>query len=201
MATDYRFGIKCWQDQAGDEDAKLNVYLNGTKVVSEAAVTGTDPDTDFNIVSWESAGLGDVGTNTIVTIKVELVNNLYVDADTDRNVYISGIGYIDKDPDGTYKSWREAGDGETPDFTAPNSSGESKNMIIDTVTDFTATNHDKFTGWWIIPNTVTSSSIADGWWDTVIATDSFHTIVIWGDETDGVTITYEIGGTAQYIDG
>jgi len=201
MATDYRFGIRCWQDQAGDEDSKINVYLNGTKVVSEAVVTGINGETDYNIISWESTGLGDPDSSTTVTIKVELVNNLYVDASTDRNVYINGIGYIDKDPDGTYKSWRLAGDGETPDFTGADSSGNSKAIIIETVTDFTETNHDLFTGWWVLPNTVTSSSIADGWWDTVIASDSFHSIVLWGDETDGVTITYEITNSAQYIDG
>src|SRR5210317_828806 len=119
MATNYRFGIRCWQDQAGDEDAKINVYLNGTKVVSEAAITGTDKDTDYNVISWESLGLGDTSSDTIITLKVELVNNLYVDANTDRNIYINGIGYIDQDPDGTYKSWRElaSDSSETPDFT------------------------------------------------------------------------------------
>ena len=199
MATDYRFGIRCWPVQAGDEDAKINVYLNGAKVVSEAAVSGINPDTDYNIISWESTGLGDIGSSTVVTIKVELVNDLYVDASTDRNVYINGIGYIDKDPDGTYKAWRIAGDGETPDFSGPDSNGVSTPIIIETVNDFTETNHDYFTGWGELPASVTSSSIEDGWWDTVLATNSFHTIVIWGDETDGVTITYEIKNSNQFI--
>ena len=38
MATDYRIGIRCWQDQAGDEDTKINVYFNDTKVVSDATI-------------------------------------------------------------------------------------------------------------------------------------------------------------------
>lgn len=200
MATDYRLAIRCWQDQAGDEDSKINVYLNGTKVVSEAAVTGTDPDTDFSIISWESAGLGDVSVNTRVTIKVELVNNLYVDSSTDRNVYINGIGYIDKDPDGTYKKYRTlaSDSSETADFTATDGTdGTSKNIVVDTITDFT--NEGNFVGWHYLPVSVTSSSFADGWWDTVIADDAFHTIPIWGDETDGVTIVFQIEEPAQTV--
>ena len=199
MATDYRFGIRCWQDQAGDEDAKINVYLNGTKVVSEAAITGTDKDTDYNVISWESLGLGDTSSDTIITLKVELVNNLYVDANTDRNIYINGIGYIDQDPDGTYKSWRElaSDSSETPDFTGADwETNEPVPIKIDTVTDFTV--WDSYITAYM-PTEVTSSSIASGWWDTAIAADAFHTIVIWGDETDGVTIKYKIMETRQSI--
>jgi len=199
MATNYRFGIRCWQDQAGDEDAKINVYLNGTKVVSEAAITGTDKDTDYNVISWESLGLGDTSSDTIITLKVELVNNLYVDANTDRNIYINGIGYIDQDPDGTYKSWRElaSDSSETPDFTGADwETNEPVPIKIDTVTDFTV--WDSYITAYM-PTEVTSSSIASGWWDTAIAADAFHTIVIWGDETDGVTIKYKIMETRQSI--
>ena len=80
---DYRFGLRCWQDKAGDENAKANVYVNGTKVVSEQEITKTgssDPDYIF----WESTGLNATnadGSNTI-KIKVELVNDYYVDSST-----------------------------------------------------------------------------------------------------------------------
>lgn len=199
MATNYRLGIKCWQDQAGDEDSKINVYLNGTKVVSEASVTGTDGETDYNVISWESLGLGDVKSDTIITLKVELVNNLYVDANTDRNVYINGIGYIDQDPDGTYYNWRElaSDSSETPDFTGVDPiTNEPVPIKIDTITDFTV--WDPYIKGYM-PTEVTSSSIADGWWDTVLATDSFHNIVLWGDETDGVTIKFKIYESRQTI--
>lgn len=199
MATDYRIGIRCWQDQAGDEDSKINVYLNGTKVVSEAVVTGTNPDTDFNIISWESAALGDVNVGTRITIKVELANNLYVDSSTDRNVYINGIGYNDKDPDGTFKKYRNlaSDSSETPDFTATLDDGTNRNIVVDTITDFT--NQDSFVAWHYLPVSVTSSSLDDGWWDTVLASESFHTIPIWGDETDGVSIVFQIEEPAQTV--
>lgn len=208
MATDYRLCIRCWQEQAGDEDAKINVYLNGTKVVSEATVSGTNPDTDFNIISWESTDLDDIaienadGTmndDPLITLKVELVNNLYIDASTDRNVYINGIGYIDKDTDGTYKKWRElaSDSSETADFTGTNvETSTTSNIKIDTITDFTDWNNYVIGH---IPTEVTSSVIADGWWDTVLATDTFHTIDVWGDETDGVTIKFKIKNSARSV--
>ena len=38
---DYKFAIRCWQDQAGDENAKANVFVDGTQVATEVEVTAT----------------------------------------------------------------------------------------------------------------------------------------------------------------
>ena len=197
MATDYRIGIRCWQDQAGDEDTKINVYFNDTKVVSEATVSGTDPDSDYNVINWESTGLADPFTNTRHTIKVEIANNLYVDSSTDRTIHINGIGYLDKDTDGNYKLHEvlASDSSETPDTTRTNTASETKNVKIHT--NPSASDWSNYVGIADLPISVTSSNIEDGWWDTVIATDSFHTITVWGDETDGVSIVFEINGSGQ----
>ena len=200
MATDYKFAIRCWQDEAGDEDTKVNVFLNGAQVLTDAPVSGKALD-DTTLLTFDATGLGDVLTDTIVTLKIAITNTLYVDESTDRNVYINGIGYIDKDSDGTYKKARILADdsGETPDYTANNSSGVSCKIKIDTVSDFTA--EANYVGWHVSPESVESSSLASDWWATVKADAAFHTIPLWGDETDGVTIKYKIDYGADTIEG
>ena len=42
---------------------------------------------------------------------------------------------------------------------------------------------------------------ASDWWATVKADAAFHTIPLWGDETDGVTIKYKIDYGADTIEG
>ena len=92
---DYRFALKCWQDQAGSEDAKINVFVNGAQVVTEGVVSATSVDSP-TIINWESTGIDAPANDTSVSIRVQLANNHYVDESEDRNVYICGIGYIDK---------------------------------------------------------------------------------------------------------
>jgi len=201
MATDYKFAIRCWQDRAGSEDTKVNVFFNGAQVLTNAAISGQAVD-DVSLLTFDASSIGDVESDTIVTLKVVIANTLYVDESTDRNVYISGIGYIDKDVGGSYLKARilEDGSSETPDYTANDSSGVSRKIKVDTISDFTA--EASYVGWGTIPATVTSSSLASDWWsDTIIPSDAFHTIPIWGDETDGVTITYKIMQPAQAIMG
>ena len=201
MATDYKFAIRCWQDRAGSEDTKVNVFFNGAQVLTNAAISGQAVD-DISLLTFDASSIGDVESDTIVTLKVVIANTLYVDESTDRNVYISGIGYIDKDVGGSYLKARilEDGSSETPDYTANDSSGVSRKIKVDTISDFTA--ESSYVGWGTIPATVTSSSLASDWWsDTIIPSDAFHTIPIWGDETDGVTITYKIMQPAQAIMG
>ena len=99
---DYKFAIRCWQDQAGSENAKANVFVNGTQVATEVEITATDV-TSPNLITWESTDLSDPADDTTFDIKVVLANEYYVDESTDRNIHIDGIGYICKDTDGSYK--------------------------------------------------------------------------------------------------
>ena len=99
---DYRFAIQCWQDQAGDENAKVNVSVNGTQVLTEAEVTATSADSS-QLLTWESTGLVAPADDTTVEITVTLTNDYFVDADTDRNVWINRVMYTNKADGIAYK--------------------------------------------------------------------------------------------------
>ena len=190
---DYRFGIRCWQDKAGDENAKANVYLNGAKVVSEQEITKTgssDPDYIF----WESTGLAAPNTNGSVTvsIRIELVNDLYVDASTDRNIMIDSIGYIDKADGSNYiikkfKGWDGEGKTDDRDPAFDETTG------LTTVTDFT--DFDNYSHW-ELPTAVTGDQIPSDFWDREGNTGTFYTIPVHGGD-DGATITFPLKLSAK----
>ena len=161
---DYRFAIRCWQDQAGDENAKANVFVDGVQVATEVEITATSADTP-QIIAWESLGLTAPASDTSFDIKVVLVNEYYVDASTDRNININGIGYLTKAIDDNYK------------------------LTTTTVTDFT--DFDNYENS-VIPTAVTGDQIADDWWSSRTS-DGFYTVVVWGNDANtGVTMATPI---------
>ena len=165
---DYKFAIRCWQDQAGSENAKANVFVNGTQVATEVEITATDV-TSPNLITWESTDLSDPADDTTFDIKVVLANEYYVDESTDRNIHIDGIGYICKDTDGNYKK-RTAED------------------TVSTITDFT--NFENYCTL-KLPTAVIGDQIPGDFWDREGNTESFYTITVWGGDT-GVTITLPV---------
>ena len=168
---DYRFAIRCWQDQAGDENAKANVFVDGVQVATEVEITASSEDSP-QLITWESTGLTAPAADTSFDIKVVLANEYYVDAATDRNIRINGIGYLTKDTDSNYKLIQF-----NADFSS--STGNS------TITDFT--NFDNYMNY-IVPTAVTGDQIADDWWSSR-ATDTFYTVVVWGGSSIGVTMS------------
>ena len=175
---DYRFAIRCWQDQAGSENAKANVFVGSTKVADEVEITATSADSPGDI-SWESTGLTAPASDTSFDIKVVLVNEYYVDASTDRNIHINGIGYLCKDTDNAYKHANtDLVDGSVVDSVATT-----------TVTDFSDfTNHVS-----LVPSAVTGDQIASDWWSGRGNTD-FEIVPVWGGDSSGVTMTIDIEG-------
>ena len=171
---DYRFAIRCWQDQAGDENAKANVFVDGVQVATEVEITATSADSP-QLITWESTGLTDPAADTSFDIKVVLVNNYYVDANTDRNINIDGIGYINKNDDGDYKLYK-FDTSVTPVLkTTP------------TITDFTDFGNYSNA---VVPTAVTGDSIASDWWASRDE-DTFYHIVVWGGDS-GVTMTFPV---------
>tara|TARA_B100001093_G_scaffold513929_1_gene586866 strand:- start:145 stop:720 length:576 start_codon:yes stop_codon:yes gene_type:complete len=183
---DYRFAIKCWQDQAGSENAKANVFLNGAQVLTEVEVAKTSSD-DASLLIWESTGLDepDKDSPPTVDIKVVLANEYYVDENTDRNIHIDGIGYIDKRPDGNYTI--NPADGEVAD-------GDG-NVQFENVTDFT--NWAKYKRD-CVPTAVVGDQIADDFWSGRDDTTDWCTITVWGGDDTGVTITHPLKGKAKH---
>jgi len=177
---DYRFAIRCWQDQAGDEDAKANVFVDGVQVATGVAVTATSAASP-TIIAWESTGLTAPASDTDFDIKVVMTNEYYVDASTDRNIYINGIGYINKDTDGDYK--------KVNSDSADASDGTKIPVVI---TDFSGFDIHHMG---IVPTAVTGDQIASDWWSGRGNTD-FEIIPIWGGGADGVTITVPATSTS-----
>jgi hypothetical protein len=172
---DYRFAIRCWQDQAGDENAKANVFVDGVQVLTEVEITATSVDS-AQIITWESLGLTAPAAGTSFDIKVELVNEYYVDASTDRNILIDNFGYINKDTDGNYKKSTLVTDAENPKGITVNS----------TITDFD--NYDNYA--YAIPTAATGDQLPDDLWSSR-SEDSFYTVPIYGGDR-GATMTIPV---------
>ena len=174
---DYRFAIRCWQDQAGDENAKANVFVDGVQVATEVEITATSADSP-QLITWESLGLTAPAADTSFDIKVVLTNEYYLDASTDRNIRINGIGYINKNIDGNYT----VGQFDISDLDNITRTGET------TVTDFTDFNNYIND---VIPTAVTGDQIANDWWASR-GEDTFYEVVIWGGSDTGATMTVPV---------
>ena len=166
---DYKFALRCWQDKEGSENAKINVFVNDTQVLTEAEVAA-ESNSSPSIITFDAPGLPDPNSNGSVTcaIKVVLVNDYYVDSDTDRNVHINGLAYITKDSDNAWKK--------------PNDDGTA-NVVVTDFTDF-----DNFPAQPVgpqVPTSVTGDQIPDDWND---GSDTFYDITVWGGDV-GVVIT------------
>ena len=101
--ADYKFALKLHQDKAGSENAKAKISIGGTVVVEELEISATDA----TLYTYDVTGLADTVNidNSVTTlVKVELLNDLYVDSDNDRNIIWSGCGYVQKNDDGNYYS-------------------------------------------------------------------------------------------------
>jgi hypothetical protein len=117
--ADYRIGIQMYQDKLGDENAKVKITINGNVVDEEYEVVGED-EANATIATFDVSGLPDTardGSNRVV-MKVELLNDLYIDEDNDRSV--SFIGYNTKKADGKYYTADNDGGNavEVSDWTA-----------------------------------------------------------------------------------
>ena len=119
--ADYRIGIAMYQDKLGDEDAKVKITINGNVVDEEYEVVGED-EANATIATFEVSGLDAPaadGSNRVV-MKIELLNDLYVDDDNDRSVSVTFIGYNTKKADGKYYTADNDGGNavEVSDWTA-----------------------------------------------------------------------------------
>ena len=173
MATDYRFAIQCWQDSAGSEDARIDVYIGDAKVVDNITITATSADSP-QIVTWETTGLADPNIDGSVSInmKVVLKNEYYVDSSTDRNIWINTIGHNSK---------AENVSGQTgPVYVTPGSNP------LTVVSDWATVDSYKQE----IPTAVSGDQIPSDFWSGVTV---FNEIPVWGsDGTSGTNITYPL---------
>ena len=92
---DYKFLVSATQDSAGSENAKIKIEVEGAVAVASTEIASTDTDNPTGTL-FEVTGLDATGSSTTIDVKYTLLNDYYVDADTDRNARIHQFHYHDK---------------------------------------------------------------------------------------------------------
>jgi len=90
MATTYKVALKLHQEHAGDENARVKITIGGVEVASNVEVISTDINSP-NIFEYE-VSTSDPGEGVSVPVRVDLLNDLFIDSDNDRNVCWCGLG-------------------------------------------------------------------------------------------------------------
>ena len=100
MAMNYKFALKLHQDKAGSENAKAKITIGGTVVDEELEIS---PES-ATLYTYDVTGLADANEDGSATtlVKVELLNDYYVDADNDRDIIWSACGYVAQKGSGNY---------------------------------------------------------------------------------------------------
>lgn len=179
MATDYRFAVQCWQDSAGSENARLDVYINDVKVVDNKEITATSKASP-QVVYWETTGLADPVDDGSVTedIKFVLKNEYYVDSSTDRNIWIDAMGYTFKIDGATGLSdgvYVNNGSDPATEMNSDSEYGTMSNYIS------------------VVPTAVSGDQIPSDFWSSRSPDTSFYDIPVWGsDGVAGTTVTIEL---------
>ena len=98
--ADYKFALKLHQDKAGSENAKAKITIGGTVVVEELEIS---PES-ATLYVYDVSGLPDENSDGSATtlVKVELLNDYYVDTDNDRDIIWSACGYVAQKGSGNY---------------------------------------------------------------------------------------------------
>ena len=99
---DYKFLVSATQDSAGSENAKIKIEVEGAVAVASAEIASTDTDNPTGTL-FEVTGLDATGDSTTIDVKYTLLNDYYVDADTDRNARIHQFHYHDKTNGSAYQ--------------------------------------------------------------------------------------------------
>ena len=96
----YKFALKLHQDSAGDDNALAKITIGGTVVAESLEISATSATLYTYDVTSDTDPNTD-GTQTI-PVKVQLLNDYYVDDDNDRNIIWTACGYTKQDNDGNY---------------------------------------------------------------------------------------------------
>lgn len=86
--ADVKFELYLYQDQAGGENATVDITIDGNTEVSSVEITGTSDAQQK--VEFTKTGL----TEGSHTMEVVFTNPYYVDADNDRNVTMNTSGCV-----------------------------------------------------------------------------------------------------------
>lgn len=101
--ADYKVAIQLSQYQVGEENSKVKITINGVVVAEEVEVTSVD-ERFPNMFVYDITNGTAPGPDSWHTIRVDFLNDLWLDVDNDRNVCICRIGYMYKNADGNYEN-------------------------------------------------------------------------------------------------
>ena len=96
----YKFALKLYQNSAGDDNALAKITIGGTVVAESLEISATSATLYTYDVTSDTDPNAD-GTQTI-PVKVQLLNDYYVDDNNDRNIIWTACGYVKQDADGNY---------------------------------------------------------------------------------------------------
>jgi hypothetical protein len=115
----YKFALKLHQDSAGDDNALAKITIGGTVVAESLEISATSATLYTYDVTSDTDPNAD-GTQTI-PVKVQLLNDYYVDDDNDRNIIWTACGYTKQDNDGNYykQTFTTTDNWETSSSSAP----------------------------------------------------------------------------------
>ena len=170
---DYKFKLEMHQQAHGSENAKVKVSVNDVVVVEEQEIASSDAGspTAFLVTA---TGIDAPASDTSANVKIELLNDEYVDGDNDRNAVMVGIKYAYKQTG--FDAWSVPVRWEATDGA---SIGENTNKNVSwepTSSDATYPWLDTYESKTIV-TTGTGDSVSDDW-------ESDHAIII---NTDFVT--------------
>lgn len=98
--ANYKVAFELFQTYAGGENARVKISVNDTVLADNVEVTSGDFFAP-NLFVYDVTGPAPAA-DSWHTIKVELLNDFFVDADNDRNLYINRIGYAHQNAEGNY---------------------------------------------------------------------------------------------------
>ena len=122
----YKFALKLHQDSAGDDNALAKITIGGTVVAESLEISATSATLYTYDVTSDTDPNAD-GTQTI-PVKVEFLNDYYVDDDNDRNIIWTACGYVKQDADGNY--YKQT-------FTTTDNWETSSSSAAEVISDFT----------------------------------------------------------------
>lgn len=169
--ADVKFKLNLYQDQAGSENATVDITIDGNTEISGVEITGTSASPTE--VEFTKSGL----TEGSHTMEVVFTNPYYVDADTDRNVIIN--------PHKTVYTTQY-------DTFASGNAAQKRNQDIMIAADLYSATDRTFTDSWTALN-IDGNDIANSG-DTAWATQDQK---IWQDRAT-ITFTYANNGYNVY---
>jgi len=123
----YKIALELYQNQAGSENAKVKISVNDKTVAENVEISNTDSENPTLFV-YDVPDLADPSEDATAVVKVELLNDFFVDTDNDRNVNWVGCGYVAKNANGDYYKTLIPESGST---------GPDPKLVLTTIVDWT----------------------------------------------------------------